>query len=61
MSRRCSVCERKSLKAASRSHSNIATKRRQYLNLQTQKIDGKKIKICTSCIKTKNKKTAIGK
>ncbi|MEK9130437.1 MAG: 50S ribosomal protein L28 [Patescibacteria group bacterium] len=56
MSRKCSVCSRGSLKANSRSHSNIATKKRQHINLQTKKIDGEKIKICTSCIKTKNKK-----
>ncbi|MEK7167100.1 MAG: L28 family ribosomal protein [Patescibacteria group bacterium] len=56
MSKKCSVCKRGSLKANSRSHSNIATKRRLHLNLQTKKIDGEKIKICVSCLKTKNKK-----
>ncbi|PKL72130.1 50S ribosomal protein L28 [Candidatus Kuenenbacteria bacterium HGW-Kuenenbacteria-1] len=60
MSRKCSVCKRSSIKSVSRSHSNIATKKRQYINLQTKKIDGEKIKICTSCIKTKNKKLEKG-
>jgi len=40
---------------ASRSHSNIKTLKRKFINLQTKKIDGKKIRICTSCLKTKVK------
>ncbi|MBI4652992.1 50S ribosomal protein L28 [Candidatus Kuenenbacteria bacterium] len=55
MSKKCSVCKRGSLNANSRSHSNIATKKRQHINLQTKKIDGEKTKICVSCIRTKNK------
>ncbi|MBT4277447.1 50S ribosomal protein L28 [Candidatus Falkowbacteria bacterium] len=52
MSRRCEVCGRKALSGNSRSHSMVATKRKQYLNLQTKKIEGKKTKACTSCLKT---------
>ena len=56
MSRRCDLCERGSIKAASRSHSNIKTLRRQYVNLQTKEIGGEKKKVCTKCIKTMKKK-----
>jgi len=41
--------------SVSRSHSNIATKHRQFVNLQTKKVDGKRINICTACIKTLSK------
>ena len=39
----------------SRSHSNIATKRRQFLNLQTKRVDGKKKKLCVRCLKASAK------
>ncbi|MFZ2969632.1 MAG: L28 family ribosomal protein [Minisyncoccia bacterium] len=57
MSRVCQVCGRGTRSSQSRSHSNIATKRKQYINIQKRKADGKTIKMCTSCIKTtaKNK------
>jgi len=58
MSKQCDVCGRGSQKDASRSHSNIKTVKRQYINLQTKKIDGQKKKVCTSCIKTIKTKTA---
>jgi len=51
MSRRCSICGRGPQKTTSRSHSNIATKKWQYINLQSKKILGKRIKICTKCMK----------
>ena len=54
MSRTCEICKRGPKKAVNRSHSNIATLRRQYLNLQKKKIDGKVTKICTKCIKSLN-------
>ncbi|MFA4834188.1 MAG: bL28 family ribosomal protein [Patescibacteria group bacterium] len=58
MAKKCDVCGRGSTKGASRSHSNIKTIKRQYINLQSKKINGKKTKICTACIRTmaKNKK-----
>jgi len=55
MSKTCDLCGRGSTKDASRSHSNIKTIKKQYLNLQTKKIDGKKMKVCTKCIKTLSK------
>jgi ribosomal protein L28 len=35
----------------SRSHSNIATKRRQLVNLQPRTIGGQKVRLCTRCIR----------
>jgi ribosomal protein L28 len=55
MSRICDICGRGSLMSVSRSHSNIATKHRQFLNLQAKRIGGKRVKICTACIKTGSK------
>ncbi len=52
MARKCDICGRGSTKDAQRSHSNIKTLKRQYINLQTKKINGKKIKICTKCLRT---------
>lgn len=57
MSRKCELCGRGSTKDATRSHSNIKSVKRQYINLQTKKIGGRKLKICTKCIKTIAKKT----
>lgn len=59
MAKKCTICGRGPATAVSRSHSNVATKRRQHLNLQTKKISGKKVKICTRCLKTLKKKLKI--
>lgn len=56
MSRICDICGRGSLSGHSRSHSNIATKRRQHLNLQQTLYRGKRVKACANCIKTLTKK-----
>jgi ribosomal protein L28 len=56
MARQCVKCERGFLSTVSRSHSHIATKRRQTVNLQARRIDGKKVLICASCIKASKKK-----
>ena len=56
MARVCEKCGRGTISGVSRSHSNIATKRRLYINLQSKKIDGRRTKICTSCLKTFAKK-----
>ena len=56
MSKVCEICQRKALTGNLRSHSNIATRRKMKLNLQNKKIAGKKTIICTSCLKTINKK-----
>ncbi len=55
MSRKCQVCGRGPKASISRSHSMIATKRTQSINLQNKKIDGKTVKLCTKCLKTINK------
>lgn len=57
MAKKCEVCGRGSTKDASRSHSNIKTIKRQYINLQIKKINGKRLNVCAKCIKTmaKNK------
>ncbi|KKQ51758.1 MAG: 50S ribosomal protein L28 [Parcubacteria group bacterium GW2011_GWD2_38_11] len=55
MSKTCSVCGRGTIAGNSRSHSNIASKRKFGVNIQTKKVDGKKAKVCTKCIKTENK------
>ncbi|MFA4937369.1 MAG: L28 family ribosomal protein [Patescibacteria group bacterium] len=52
MSRVCEKCQRGYNPAVSRSHSNIATLRRQYVNLQYKTVDGKRVRICSRCIKT---------
>lgn len=58
MSKVCEICGRGSLKSYTRSHSNIATKRRQYLNLQKATINGKRVKTCARCLRTASKKLA---
>lgn len=52
MARSCELCGRSYHKAASRSHSNIKTLRRQHLNLQTKKIAGRRWSLCARCLKT---------
>lgn len=55
MARSCTVCGRGPLKGKSRSHSNIATNKHQNINLQNKMINGEKIKICTSCLRSTKK------
>ncbi|MEF3692015.1 MAG: 50S ribosomal protein L28 [Candidatus Moraniibacteriota bacterium] len=55
MSRTCEICKRGTTSGHSRSHSNIATKRKFKVNIQQKKIDGQKKNICTRCIRTLNK------
>lgn len=52
MSRKCTVCGRGPKKAAIRSHAKNKTLRKQHVNLQMKKIDGKKTKVCVKCLKT---------
>ncbi len=52
MARICERCGRGYNKANSRSHSNISTIKRQHINLQSKVVDGKRLRICTRCIKT---------
>ncbi|MDA3815543.1 MAG: bL28 family ribosomal protein, partial [Patescibacteria group bacterium] len=37
---KCYICQRSAISGNSRSHSNIASKRKFKINLQTKKIDG---------------------
>ncbi|MDO8529063.1 MAG: 50S ribosomal protein L28 [bacterium] len=55
MSKTCEVCKRGTQTGNSRSHSNIATRRKFKVNVQSKKIDGKRVKICTRCVKTRTK------
>ncbi len=52
MSRTCQVCGRGTVSSQSRSHSNIATKRTQKINIQNKTVDGQKIKVCAKCLST---------
>lgn len=56
MARICDNCGRGSNRGNSRSHSNIATKREQFANLQSRRIDGARMRLCTNCLKTLTKK-----
>jgi len=56
MAKKCDICGRGSTKGASRSHSNIKTIKRQHINLQSKRVNGKKMKICAACIRTMAKK-----
>ena len=49
--RKCDICGRGPQTGNRRSHSNIATKRKQALNLHSKIIDGKRIRICSKCLK----------
>ena len=57
MSKVCEICHKGPSVGNTVSHSNVKTKRWVHINLQSKKIDGKKTKICTSCIKTLSKKS----
>ncbi|HHX58465.1 MAG TPA: 50S ribosomal protein L28 [Candidatus Moranbacteria bacterium] len=52
---RCQSCGKRNQTGHSRSHSNIASKRKFKVNLQSKKIEGKKKLVCTRCIKTMTK------
>jgi ribosomal protein L28 len=43
----------------SRSHSNIATKRKQNVNLQTIRVDGKRIRVSTRTVRSLKRAAAI--
>ncbi|MBI5230113.1 MAG: 50S ribosomal protein L28 [Candidatus Magasanikbacteria bacterium] len=55
--RRCELCGRGSSRGASRSHSNIQTKRRVHINLQNKTVKGVSTKVCTRCLRTLAKNT----
>jgi ribosomal protein L28 len=55
MSRLCELCGRGANRANWRSHSNIASKRRQFVNLQVKRIAGVKTKACARCLRSLTK------
>jgi large subunit ribosomal protein L28 len=57
MAKFCDVCERGGLVGNTRSHSNIASKRKRQVNLQSKRIGTMKLRVCTRCIKTAAKYT----
>ncbi|MBI3963562.1 MAG: 50S ribosomal protein L28 [Candidatus Kerfeldbacteria bacterium] len=59
MAQVCQICGRGSLKGNRRSHSNIATIKRQKVNLQSLLIGVKRVRACTSCIRTAAKQRTL--
>lgn len=55
MAKACDICNRGKVTGNQRSHSNIASKRTMKINLQSKKIGGARMTVCTSCLKTLNK------
>ena len=57
---RCPICGKKPVMKTTRKllrgHYNPTNKTRSYINLQWARVDGKRMKICTDCIKTLNKR-----
>lgn len=51
----CAICNRQAQIGYRRSHSNQKSKRLQKLNLQKANYKGKRILVCTKCIKTLSK------
>ena len=56
--RKCQICGKGYLNTFRRSHSMRATKVKLYPNLQWLKVEHGRIKACTKCIKTRNKRMA---
>lgn len=52
MSRICQLSGKSPIFGNSRSHSNIATKRRQNVNLQTIRINGQRIRVAARTLRT---------
>ena len=61
MSRICILTGKRANVSNSRSHSNVATKRKQGVNLQTKRIQGVKISLSTRAIKTLKRLEAVQK
>lgn len=63
MSKKCEICGKESLKAASRSFSNKQNVKHQQPNLQTVRVEingqVKSVKVCTSCLKKGLVKKAV--
>ncbi|MBI4054450.1 MAG: 50S ribosomal protein L28 [Candidatus Doudnabacteria bacterium] len=57
--RACEICGRGYKRSFSRSHSNQATIRKLQINLQWTKLAGRRIRACSKCIKTQDKRLAV--
>jgi large subunit ribosomal protein L28 len=55
MAKKCEVCGKGPMTGNNVSHSKRRTRRRFLPNLQIKKIEGEKVQICTSCIRTRAK------
>ena len=57
--RQCAVCSKGSRMGGARrllrAHYNPVNWTRKYPNLQWGKVDGKRVKMCTTCLKTQHK------
>lgn len=58
MSRICQLTGKSAVFGHSRSHSNIATKRRQNVNLQVVRINGKRLRVAARTLRTLKKHLA---
>ncbi|MBI3952326.1 MAG: 50S ribosomal protein L28 [Candidatus Doudnabacteria bacterium] len=59
MARVCSICGKGYSSSVRRSHSMQQTKVRLYPNLQWMRLEnGRRVKACTKCMKTRTKKLA---
>ncbi|MEK7213241.1 MAG: L28 family ribosomal protein [Patescibacteria group bacterium] len=58
MSRICSICGKTAGRANNVSHSNRKVPRHQHPNLQLVRLDGKRVKACSTCRRTLVKKLA---
>ena len=52
MATKCDICGRGPQKSQKRSHSNIKTIRKQYINLQKKVVEGVRKNVCTKCMRT---------
>ncbi len=52
MSRICQLTGRKTKSGNSRSHSNVACRRKFKINLQTKRLDGMKLRLSTRALRT---------
>ena len=56
MSRVCEICGKGKMDGKTVSHANNKANRKYDANLQEAEINGKRVKACTKCNKTANKK-----
>ncbi|OGH61193.1 MAG: hypothetical protein A2848_00740 [Candidatus Magasanikbacteria bacterium RIFCSPHIGHO2_01_FULL_50_8] len=55
MAQICKLCTRGPVRSATRSHSNIQSKKWSNINLQPRRLMGSRVLICSKCWKTVNK------